>query len=161
MLQRLQTLYFILSIGLFFALLSGVDLMTFTAIKEKKITSVDVFGKSVFHLDGTHETLETTQSMPLFLGVFAMIILLFITLMGYKKLSRQLKLARLAMFINVLLVVAFLLWNTFLFGSSSNVSSNGLGMGFYLLVCTVPFTFFGYKGVLNDKRLLDSIDRLR
>ena len=161
MLQRIQTLYFVLSISLFFCLLTGVDLMAFSFIKEKKIESINVFGSSLFLLDGPKQTLESNQPNYLFLLVIVMVLLLFVTLMAYKKLNRQLKLARFVMLLNVIIAVAFLIWNTYLFSSKSVGSTNSLGIGFYLLVCTVPFTFFGYKGVLRDKLLLDSIDRLR
>lgn len=161
MLQRIQTLYFAISIGLFFSLLSGIDLMTFSSLKEKKVQTVDVFGKTVYINDGTKLTTQSTQSFPLYIIVIGLVMLLFVTLMAYKKIGRQLKLSRFVMLLNVLLVIAFVVWNTYLFGASNNESTNSLGVGFYLLVSTVPLTFLGYKGVLKDKMLLDSIDRLR
>jgi hypothetical protein len=36
-----------------------------------------------------------------------------------------------------------------------------LGLGYYLCVVGLPFTYFAFKGVKKDKELLESLDRLR
>ncbi|MFK7784566.1 MAG: DUF4293 family protein [Crocinitomicaceae bacterium] len=36
-----------------------------------------------------------------------------------------------------------------------------LGLGFYLFVVGLPFSFLANVGIKRDKRLLDSIDRIR
>jgi hypothetical protein len=45
--------------------------------------------------------------------------------------------------------------------SSETIIGVHVGIGFYLLVSGLPFTYFAMRGVQKDKMLLDSLDRLR
>jgi amino acid transporter len=161
MLQRIQTVHFAITMLLFGSLFAGLDLLTFELQDSGKIRTIDIFGRTTYTQTNTEETLVSNESIPLFLVAIAMILLLFITLMAYKNMHRQLSLARISMLINAVLVFLFVIWSTYLFITAPADSSNFVQLGFYVFASTLPFTYFGYKGVLKDKMLLDSINRLR
>ena len=161
MLQRIQTLHFLISMLLFGSLFTGLNFLKFETKGGQEVSTIDVFGRSSYYISNQEEKFVSSQMIPLFLLALGMIFLLFITLMSYKKLNRQLSLARLTLMINALLVFLFVIWSTYLFFDAQSEYNNSVRIGFYLLSCTLPFTYFGYKGVLRDKMLLDSIDRLR
>jgi amino acid transporter len=161
MLQRIQTVHFAITMLLFSALFAGLDLLKFELQDGEKIRTIDVFGRATYTQTNTEKTLVANESIPLFIVAIAMILLLFITLMAYKNVHRQLSLARISMLINAILVFLLVVWSTYLFITAPTDSSNSVQLGFYVLASTLPFTYFGYKGVLKDKMLLDSIDRLR
>lgn len=161
MLQRIQTLYFLLSILLFASLLSGIDFIRFDHVQSKDFDSIDIFGISSYHYSNGSFQVIWAKFIPLFILGIGMILLLFASMMAYKKVNKQLALARLTFLINLLLIVLFVGWSTYLLWSEDWQFSNQIGIGYYLLISTLPITFFAYKGVLRDKRLLDSIDRIR
>ena len=160
MLQRIQTIYFIIAMLLFGSLFSGLNFLRFEGA-DGEITTLDIFGRSSYYATPTGEKYVSSEMIPLFILGMGMILLLFITMMSYKKLARQLNLARLSMVLNAFFLVLFVAWSTYLFIDAPADRSNSVEIGFYLLCCTLPFTYFAYKGVLKDKLLLDSIDRLR
>ena len=161
MLQRIQSLHFLISMLLFGSLFAGINFLKFETNGGQEVSTIDLFGRSSYYISNQEEKFVSSQMIPLFLLALGMIFLLFITLMSYKKLNRQLSLARLTLMINALLVFLFVIWSTYLFFDAPSAYNNSVRIGFYLLSCTLPFTYFGYKGVLRDKMLLDSIDRLR
>lgn len=162
MLQRIQTVYFAITMLLFSSMFTGLSLLKFEQQGGEKTQFINIFGRSTYSQSESKEILlVTNESIPLFVLAIAMILLLFITLMAYKNVHRQLSLARISMFINVVLIVLFVIWSTYLFIIAPTGSSNSVQVGFYLLASTAPLSYFGYKGVLKDKMLLDSIDRLR
>ena len=81
----------------------------------------------------------------------------------YKNLKRQYSLAKMTLFIYLLFVLAVILVTTFGMNGYSTKEITGVhvGVGFYVLVCGLPFTYFAMKGVQKDKVLLDSLNRLR
>ena len=100
--------------------------------------------------------------MPMFIGIIAMALLIFLTIMSYKNLDRQLKLGRTVFFLYLLSLVGVLVL-AFIGGSYAGLenASRELGLGFYLFVAGFPFTFLANMGIKRDKKLLDSLDRLR
>jgi hypothetical protein len=158
MLQRIQTLYFALSIVLWGAFFTGVPLLIFENPASKTVAYISVFGSKI--IDGK-ETLLKVENQPIFIVCGLMIVLVFLTLMRYKSPKKQLGLARFTLLLNALLVFALVVWSTYLFSTGPKGSSNSVGLGYYLLCATLPLSYFGYRGVLSDKMLLDSLDRLR
>jgi uncharacterized membrane protein len=82
--------------------------------------------------------------------------------MRYKKLNFQVKLARSVFFLYLLLTIGVVLASQ-LCGScvSAEETVKELGIGFYLIVAGVPFTLLAQIGIIRDKKLLDSLNRLR
>jgi amino acid transporter len=160
MLQRIQTIYFIIAMLLFGSLFGGLNFLRFES-SDGEISTLDIFGRSSYYATEHGEKYVSSEMIPLFIFGMGMILLLFITMMSYKKIARQLNLARLSMLLNAFFLVLFVAWSTYLFFDAPADWTNSVEIGFYLLCCTLPFTYFAYKGVLKDKLLLDSIDRLR
>lgn len=161
MLQRIQTVYFALSIVLWGAFFSGVSLLSFENTASKTVENVSIFGRKIFQMADGKETLLKVENQPIFILCGLMIVLVFLTLMRYKSPKKQLGLARFTLLLNALLVFALVVWSTYLFSTGPKGSSNSVGLGYYLLCATLPLSYFGYRGVLRDKMLLDSLDRLR
>jgi len=161
MLGRIHSIHFLISMSLFGSLFAGLNFLKFEAKGGQEVSTVDLFGRSSYYITNHQEKFVSSEMIPLFLLAIGMIFLLFITLMSYKKINRQLSLARLTLMLNAFLVLLFVIWSTYLFVDAPSDSNNSVRIGFYLLSCTLPFTYFGYKGVLRDKLIIDSIDRLR
>jgi len=161
MFGRIQSLHFFISMLLFGSLFAGLNFLKFEAKSGQEVSTVDLFGRSSYYVSNNQEKFVSSEMIPLFILAFGMIFLLFITLMSHKKINRQLSLARLTLMLNALLVFLFVIWSTYLFVDAPSDSNNSVRIGFYLLSCTLPFTYFGYKAVLRDKLIIDSIDRLR
>ncbi|MFM7662921.1 MAG: DUF4293 family protein, partial [Bacteroidota bacterium] len=118
MLQRIQTLYFALSIVLWGAFFSGVSLLSFENTTSKTVVYVTVFGRKTCQITDGKETLLKVENQPIFIVCGLMIVLVFITLMRYKSPKKQLGLARFTLLLNALLVFALVVWSTYLFSSA-------------------------------------------
>lgn len=82
--------------------------------------------------------------------------------MGYKNLTRQFKLARTIFFIYLLLIVSLVIFAIMGGGMlSAEETKRELGLGFFLFVLGFPFCFLAQLGIKRDKKLLDSLNRLR
>jgi hypothetical protein len=160
MLQRIQTVYFIIVMVILASLLSGVEIF---AMSDGKMNfSQSVFGVERQNVKGGHvEWMGQFEYTYLFVIVYVMFV--FLAMMSYKSLKRQYTLAKIVLYIYVLFVLAILAVTTFGINgySSGEISGIHVGIGFYLLNCGLPFSYFALKGVQKDKVLLDSLNRLR
>lgn len=161
MIQRIQSLYFALNLLLLGSFFSGISWMKFENKAAKTIESLSVFGWKTYSLAEGKETLLKVQPQPLYVAIALLILILFLALMRYKNPRKQLGIARFALLVNAFLLLAFVVWTTYLFSSAPKASNNSVGLGYYFLCCTLPLSYFAYRGVLRDKMLLDSLDRLR
>ncbi|MBM3165580.1 MAG: DUF4293 family protein [Bacteroidetes bacterium] len=161
MLQRVQNLYFGLAIILWSFFFSGASIIKMEHAATKTKEYISIFGCKTFQVIQGKESLVKVTHQPIYVLCGLMITLVFLTLMRYKSPKKQLSLARITLLLNAGLLLALVVWSTYLFASSPATSNNSLSIGYYLLCITVPLSFFGYRGVLRDKMLLDSMDRLR
>ena len=103
---------------------------------------------------------EVVYSFPLYLVIIALVALLIFTISKFKKLGLQLKLIKFTFLFYLLFVVG--ITSLFLFKLMPNVpDSVSFGLGYYLLILGLPFTYLGLRGIMRDKNLLDSLNRLR
>lgn len=135
MLQRVQTLYFLLYLGISIALLSGISVLEFVAkgesIEDKLTLSVstmnidlagilnvtddelDMIGdeikKTPIHLDAQTKEVSYNSFSPLSVIQVPLVVLVLLAMFGYKKLKRQLNLTRFLFFLTLLYVVAIML----------------------------------------------------
>lgn len=82
--------------------------------------------------------------------------------MSYKNINRQFKLGRTVFYLYLLSLIAVFLLS--LYGGSlleSETTSREMGVGYWLFIAGFPFTFLANIGIKKDKKLLDSLDRLR
>ena len=157
MIQRIQTVYLAIAIILLSSVTVGLELFSFVGNESTYV--FNSFG--ITELNAKREIIQQTN-YPVYIGLIALILLSFICLMSYKDLKRQFKLGRTIFYLYFLMVVVLLIISVF--GDSILDIENAkrhLGLGFYLFVVGFPFTFLANTGIKRDKRLLESMDRLR
>ena len=141
-------------------LLSGIEFFRF--VGEKTFYSFNVYGIQSGKVGSEKQGLEQVTSMPFFLSVISFILFIFITLMAYKNLNRQFKLARGIFFIYLILVISIIVFAIIGDGIvSTEPTKRELGLGFLLFILGFPFSFLAQLGIKRDKKLLDSLNRLR
>lgn len=160
MIQRIQTVYFILVMVLLTSLLSGVEIFGFPTAKN--YFSYSVYGIQSFksELNVPFGKAENIQGSILFYFVIAYVLFVYLALMSYKNLKRQYMLTRLALLIYFVGLVSLLLLAMLGFLVKGAVGIQ-LGLGYYISVVGLPLIYFAFKGVKKDKELLESLDRLR
>ena len=102
------------------------------------------------------------QTMLIMVGTIALALLCFLCIMSYKNLQRQFKLGRMIFMLYFVSIVGIILLS-FLGDNLIDEADlkRELGLGFYLFIAGFPFSFLANVGIKRDKRLLDSLDRLR
>jgi pilus assembly protein TadC len=160
MIQRIQTVYFIIVMVLLSSLLSGVEIFSFPMIKT--YCTYSVYGIQSFKsaADTTIGKAENIQGSLLFYFVIAYVLFIYLALMSYKNLKRQYILTRLALLIYFVGLILLLLLAT-LGQLVQGAIGIELGVGYYISVVGLPLIYFAFKGVKKDKELLESLDRLR
>jgi ABC-type glucose/galactose transport system permease subunit len=158
MIQRVQSIY--LAITIILLSIVTVGPIFFSFVNETSVFSFSSYG-IVHYAKETGDIISTT-SFPLFIGTIALTLLSFICLMSYKNLSRQFKLGRVVFFLYLISLVSIILM-AYLGPKmlEEETTSRELGLGFILFVCGFPFTFLANTGIKRDKKLLESLDRLR
>mgnify|MGYP005675131391 CR=1 FL=1 len=156
MIQRVQTIYLFLAIICLGSTCLGFEFFRF-------VQSNEAFSFSVFGIESLKEASSSMfKSIPIYLSVIGLCLFLFMTLMSYKNLKRQLKWARSCTF----LYAVFVLGSIVFYYAGGGIITEGeyvreLGLGYALLIAGFPFCFLAQLGIKKDKKLLDSLDRLR
>ncbi|NBW59049.1 MAG: DUF4293 family protein [Crocinitomicaceae bacterium] len=160
MIQRIQSIYYILAMICLSLLLSGMEIFRFVGSKTYYVFSA--FGLESGNVSDPQGNLQPLSKMPFFLTLISFILFIFIALMGYKNLTRQFKLARTIFFIYLLLIVSLVIFAIMGGGMlSADETKRELGLGFFFFVLGFPFCFLAQLGIKRDKKLLDSLNRLR
>jgi len=190
MIQRVQSLYLLLTLGALIFLTIGIDVFV-TEVAQKDqfdmISHGNVYGvQKDIHLHGelTDKNVSLlkeatgkvdidgdivgvpTYYFPFYSITILLSMLTVVVLLGYKNLKRQLKLGRLLFVFNFLLfgasiVLYYLLRNNTIPGSTDYTNSTHLAFGFYCIVIALAFSFLANIGIRRDVRLIKSIDRIR
>jgi amino acid transporter len=159
MIQRIQSIYLAISIILLSIVAVGADVFHFVG----KNTSFvfNSFGiQQVKMGNGAGAALVTKY--PLYIGLIALVLLLFITLMSFKNLKRQLKLVRTVFYIYVLMIIGLVVFSVVGIDDFADESlKRQLGAGFFLFVAGLPFVFMANLSIKRDKGLIYSLNRLR
>jgi hypothetical protein len=160
MIQRIQTVYFIIVMLLLSSLLSGVEIFGFPTAKS--YLSYSVYGIQQFKsaANAPLGKAENIQGSLLFYFVILFVLFTYFAMMNYKNLKKQFRLARLVFFIYLIGLVSILLLGSIGFFAPAAASIQ-LGIGYYICVVGLPFSYFAFKGVKKDKEILESLDRLR
>ena len=136
MLQRIQTIYMIIS-----ATLLGALYVWFPNIVSKE-------GLVVVHNDE-----------PIMLGlIFGSILVTFISIFSYKKRKSQFVINRLNIILNFFLLGVFVYRSLTLSGETL-VSEKGIGV--FLPIISIVFLVMANKAIKKDEDLVKSVDRLR
>jgi hypothetical protein len=157
MIQRIQTVYLLLSMIFLSVVSFGMTFIAFVeGEKSYELTSFGVLIK-----DEQGNILEK-MSNPFYLTTFVLIVLCFVSMMSYKNLNRQLRLVRMTFYLYLLVTIGLIIFSVS--GASFLDLSNAkreLGLAYILFVCGLPFVFLANIGVKRDKNLIDSLNRLR
>lgn len=158
MIQRIQTLYLAIVIILLSIVTTGSTIFRF--VTDSTIYKFNAFGFNGY--DKASDKLTELNSYPLYISTIALVLLAFITLMSYKNLAKQLKLARTTFFIYLMLTIGMVIFS-FAGGDAfiSEPFKRELGTGYILFVAGLPFTFLANLAIKRDKALIDSLNRLR
>ncbi|MBW7868987.1 MAG: DUF4293 family protein [Brumimicrobium sp.] len=190
MIQRIQSVYLLLT--LLFLIILSVGTSVYTAKIQKEGTFEMIVYSNVYGVQKdltmqnsldtkdteilqdkmlTSELFNNMKSIPTFYFPFYSITILLsmlaiIVLLGYKKLARQLKFGRLLFILNFLSVVSVLILYTYFKKSvsiegESVTNSIQLGFGFYCIILSLAFSFLANLGINRDLKLVKSIDRIR
>jgi len=190
MIQRVQSLYLILTLAALVVLTLGQDVFESTVVKPDAFalkTHANVFGvqkdivingelvrdDEVFiktaleKVDVPKETVGIpTFYFPFFSITILLSMLTVVVLMSYKNLKRQLKLGRVLFVFNLLSFAVAVMFYYILMSHTSGledsyVVNNTLGLGFYCIAIATAFSFLANIGIRRDLRLIQSIDRIR
>jgi hypothetical protein len=155
MLQRVQTIYWSLSLLCLSILFFGVNLVSFSK-------GNNVFDLTLYQLKEYDSKGSLVKEVARFdyLIVAIVVLLICLTIFSFKNLKKQLNLAKWVMFIHLLIGFNFIL-----FSYSGMIVSNPisvrLNFSIAFIFISLILSILGYQGVKKDKNLLDSVDRIR
>ena len=156
--QRVQTLYHGIAIILLGIVSAGTTLFSF--VGESSRYGVSAFGITTYDLKTG--AVSDHEFLPIVVGTIALALLCFICIMSFKNLNRQFKLGRMIFFLYFVGLVGIIILSSLGDGMIDEAETKReLGAGFYLFIAGFPFTFLANVGIKKDKRLLDSLERLR
>ena len=159
MIQRIQTIFYLIAFLLIALPLIGMEIFSFS--NEDLTYHFTLFGYTRELFAGKVMAFNMFQ-LPFFWGNLLLMILLIMALITYKSLRLQLRLGRFAL--SVYLVFMILVFVAIYFYSSLLVGlkvSMHIAPGLYMIIAGIPFVWLGNRGVNKDRKLLDSMDRLR
>ncbi|MDM1049557.1 DUF4293 domain-containing protein [Sphingobacterium hotanense] len=157
MIQRIQTVWLLLSSLVLFALflfpyVSYIDLVG--------------LGKNIY-VSGVYSSVNNvaTKESSFLLMTIATVVLALIPLFiifKYKNRKTQLSL----ILVQVILICLFAIWmfisaNNILTLINQSIGANNIGIGFFLLPVSILFLGLAIRGIRNDNKLIKSADRLR
>ena len=154
MIQRIQTLYFMVALIAVTLPLFFFEMLVFSG-KDGGVT-VDAFSDVSL---STGEILASNYTWMLQLVLIAILILVIFL---FKNRKRQMQLAWFAFGLHIISIVWILVEsNPIKQLDGHQLDSLHLGVGFYIYALAVIFILLGIQGVRKDKALIDSLNRLR
>lgn len=137
MLQRIQTIYYLVAVILLALPFANIPLFS--------IGSID---RTIFGQD--------KQSSTDYILLLVLLVVLFAIIFSYKNRARQITLS----WFTIVLTTLALVW--FYIGAITNNAQHvSIQIGFYCVALSLFFQRMGMRGVKKDKKLIDSMDRLR
>ncbi len=143
MIQRIQTIYLLIA-----TIISGALIFVFNLwhVGTEQVEVLDLF----------NEESLLQKSIPISYLLSALVT--FVTIFLYKDRKLQFVLGRIAILINLFLLVVLIYLSLTLSGEAS-VSEKGIGM--FLPILAVLFIVLANKAIKKDEDLVKSVDRLR
>ncbi len=158
MIQRIQSVY--LAILIILVSIATFGMSFFSFVNETSRFTFSSFGITEF--DKTSNELISFNQFPIYAGLISLILLAFMTLMSYKNLKRQFKLGRTVFFLYFVMLTSLFIMSIFGYKLlKTDTYTREMGFGFLVFVCGFPFAFLANTGIKRDKKLLESLDRLR
>ncbi|MFT4599932.1 MAG: hypothetical protein ACI857_000099 [Arenicella sp.] len=177
MIQRSQTIYLLLAFTcttllLFFPLFSVIStFQDVTVIAEISAYGFHVVDAPTVDVEGMTFSPGQPIEIPIYFIFISLALLSAMAIMLYKKRKSQLRVCRLNFFLHLIVVIAFYAFYYLGQGAlSTAMTANevegveltfGMNAGFFLLLAPLPFLIMAIRGIKNDEKLLQSIDRIR
>jgi hypothetical protein len=157
MIQRIQTLYLTISIICLATISFGLVILN---IEDKGYHGyISAYGKTVMTPENV---IFFREGIPFFIAPVILILLCVWTMFSYKNLKFQLQLGRLTFLLYTVAIALLLLYSELAAPITRNVpTSYSLAPGFFIFIAGLPFIFLANSGIRKDKKLLDSLNRLR
>lgn len=154
MIQRIQTVYFFIAILLVSIPLASMTFFSYT------INAIE-FHVTAFGIENM--TKPEVDGKTYFLPMLAIALLLFSAIFSFKNRKRQITLSWLAMVLNISSAawMATMSFTDAKACTECETSGATPALGFYLYIAAFIFILLGNLGVRKDKKLVDSLDRLR
>jgi len=157
--QRKQTLYLLIAMGCL--LWASWDYHFFEFITEYSRLYIHGRGAEFYTLDNQEQMQQLNYPwgiVPTLIAFFALWILF-----DYKKVKRQFKLAKILWFTYLILLISTICIFHFLipYIIGTKIIHSNYATSFYLLVIGFPFVHLACMGINKDKKLIDSLNRLR
>lgn len=147
MIQRIQSLYllsvFLISVALFF--------ISFGTAGEYNFT--------IFKITNGENVISTTYGVTILSAVGGL--LAFITIFLYKNRKLQMRLCKIGLFVQALLVGAAFFYLDAAVKKIPDVSEANYGIGTILPLISLILCFLADKAILKDDKLVRSVDRIR
>ena len=159
MIQRIQTIFYLVALLIVALPLLGMEIFSFS--NEDVTYHFTLFGNTR-ELFATNPLVLDMIQLPLFWGNVILIVLLLFTIILYKNLRLQLRLGRFVlMFYLVFIIGLFVaIYFNYTLLKITDVNVN-IGSVLYLMIAGIPFVWLGNRCVNKDRKLLNSMDRLR
>lgn len=149
MIQRVQTIWY------FLAVLAVLAVFVFPVPLTEPANVHDV----ELRFSGTYWMLTSWYLHPLEAAI------ILGAIFSYKKLKIQLMLGRIALVVYFLLLVGWIIEGSFIVpvatAGTTGAAETLLGPGFFIFAAGLVFLVLGNNGVRKDKKLIDSLNRLR
>lgn len=159
MIQRVQTIYLLLCITCLSFVIGGTKIVSF--LSDSSSFDVYAYGIQRQAIDTGFQEADLRYA-PWYAIAIRLVLIAVVTLISYKNLKRQLKFGRMLFYTYFFVLISTLI--LLYLGESqmgATIEKRELGLGFIFLVAGFPFTFLANTGIKRDKKLLDSLNRLR
>ncbi len=160
MIQRIQTIYILISISCLSILIFGRTTLIYIFG-----TSIEHFKVSLFGITNQEQSfVKSSFNFPLHIISFILISLLLFSIFSFKNLKRQSIILKISILIYSVLIVAvtsIYFFNDLDIKSDSTKYSPQLAIGYFILCIGLPALILANNGIKRDKKLIDSLNRLR
>jgi hypothetical protein len=152
--QRKQTLF--LGIALILVCLPFLGLPFFTYSLNELNYQVTAFGLE-------NLVNPEVQTQWYFILIIVIALSLILSIFSFKNRKRQLLLTWIAFILNVLTAVWIVMMSSAITVDCTSCETTRLtpSIGLFLFLAALPFILLGYFGIRKDKKLIDSLNRLR
>lgn len=158
MIQRIQSLFLVIAVV---ALLLLLAFPFATFYSQTGIYELDIFGLESI-TPGNPIPFADWFFWPLTAVAALVIILDLVALFSFKKRIKQINLTHVAVFLNILLVVALMFYYIPGVEEKTNTTVDYQdAFGIYLPLISLVFTLIAQRYIKKDERLVRSVDRLR
>lgn len=159
MIQRIQTVYFLIAALLVATTLFGTDLFSFHQVKDIHATAYELVRGNWL------AKTEAFKKMDFWMLSLVQIIFALMIIFSFKMRHRQIFLGWILVVLNILssawIVLGANVHSTECTVCKEPATNLSFGVVFYLHAAAFIFVFLGIRGVRKDKKTIDSLNRLR